>query len=132
MTDNPKDRRKHTRITLELDAELHLDNGRVIKGKVKNISFSGVFMHHINSANISVGSTGMLKIILQADPHPNIINIRCEVVRTDESGAGIKFVNIDIRGYQQFKNLMIYNSTDPDTLLAELEKHPGLDIYKGD
>jgi len=131
MTDNPKDRRKHTRISLELDTELQLDNDSIFKGKIKNISFSGVFMYCINSANMSVGSTGLLRIILQADPHPNTINIRCEVVRTGESGAGIRFINIDIRGYQQFKNLMIYNSTDPDMLLAELEKHPGLDIYKG-
>ncbi|MEW6599965.1 MAG: PilZ domain-containing protein [Nitrospirota bacterium] len=131
MPDYPKDRRKHKRITLELETELHLDDGAVIKGKIKNISFSGVFMYCINSANMPVGMPGLLKIYLQTGPNPNTINIRCETVRTDESGAGIKFINIDIAGYQLFKNLMIYNSADPDALLAELEKHPGLDIYKG-
>jgi len=131
MQNSPKDRRKHTRIPLELETELQLDDARIIPGKIRNISFSGVFMHCVNSTDIPVGRTGFLKIFLQTVPHPNIIGIRCQVVRTDESGAGIRFINIDVEGYQLFKNLMIYNSTDPDTLLAELEKNPGLDIYKG-
>lgn len=41
------------------------------------------------------------------------------------------FINIDVKGYQLFKNLMIYNSSDADALMAELRKNPGLDIYKG-
>lgn len=131
MRDNPKDQRKHTRITLELGAELQLDESGFFRGKTKNISFSGVFMHCVDSENIPVGRTGLLKIFLQPSPHPSIITIHCQIVRTDESGAGIRFINIDVKGYQQFKNLMIYNSTDPDKLLAELEDHPGLDIYKG-
>jgi c-di-GMP-binding flagellar brake protein YcgR len=131
MRDNPKDRRKHTRVALELEAELQLDNSITAEGKTKNISFSGIFMYCVNAANIPVGGNGSLKIFLQADPHINIINFRCQVVRTDESGVGIRFINIDVNGYQQFKNLMIYNSSDPDMLLAELEKNPGLDIYKG-
>jgi len=131
MQDKPKDRRKHTRVSLKLGAELQLDDSVPVSGTIKNISFSGAFMYCLNPANIPVGRTGLLKIILQPDPHINIIIFRCEVVRIDESGAGIRFINIDINGYQQFKNLMIYNSTDPDALLAELEKNPGLDIYRG-
>jgi c-di-GMP-binding flagellar brake protein YcgR len=131
MQENPKDRRKHTRVSLNLGVELQLDDGVTVTGKLKNISFSGVFMYCVNPANITVDRTGLLKVFLHSDPHINIINFRCQVVRTDDSGAGIKFINIDIEGYQQFKNLMIYNSADPDALLAELEKNPGLDIYKG-
>lgn len=132
MFDNTKDLRKHTRIPLELDAELRLDDSGTVNGKIKNMSFSGVYMRCINPEGIPVGRNGLLKIILQAEPHPHIINIRCRIIRTDESGAGIRFINIDIRGYQLFKNLMIYNSADPDKLLAELDKHPGLDIHKDD
>lgn len=131
MQDNPKDRRKHTRVSIELTTELQLDTGVSVKGKIRNISFSGAFMSFVSPANIPAGGTGSLKIFLLSDPIISTINFRCQVVRTDESGAGIKFINIDVEGYQQFKNLMIYNSTDPDALLSELEKHPGLDIYKG-
>ncbi|MBI5663862.1 MAG: PilZ domain-containing protein [Nitrospirae bacterium] len=132
MRDNPKDRRKHTRVSLQLEAELRLDSGITVTGKIKNISFSGVFINCVDPTSIPVGNDGSLKIFLQAVPHANVITFRCQVVRTDESGAGIRFINIDVEGYHQFKNLMIYNSTDPDILLAELEKNPGLDIYKSD
>jgi hypothetical protein len=131
MQDNLKDRRKHTRISLGLESELQLSDNVSYAGKIKNISFSGVFMYCVNSTDIPIGGTGLLKLFLQSGPHRNVINFRCEVVRTDESGAGIKFISTDVNGYQQFKNLMLYNSTDPDTLLAELEKNPGLDIYIG-
>ena len=131
MQDNLKERRKHTRISLGLEAELRLSDNVTFAGKIKDISFSGVFMYCVNSADIPSGGTGLLKLLLQAGPHRNVINFRCQVVRTDESGAGIKFINTDVDGYQQFKNLMLYNSADPDKLLAELEKNPGLDIYKG-
>lgn len=126
-----KDRRKNTRISLELEAELQLSGQSAYAGKTRNISFSGVYLQCMNSANIPVGETGLLKLYLQAGPVPHAITIRSQVVRTDEAGAGIRFIHIDIEGYQQLKNLMAYNSPDPDTLLAELKKHPGLEIYKG-
>ncbi len=131
MQDNPKDRRKHTRISIELEAELKLSDKVSFKGKIRNISFSGVYLHCVNSTNMPVGETGLFKLFLQTDPHPNFINFRCQIVRTDESGAGLRFIDIDIEGYKKFKNLMVYNSTESDKLLAELEKHPGLEIYRG-
>jgi c-di-GMP-binding flagellar brake protein YcgR len=131
MANTRKDRRKNTRVSLELAAELQLSEHSAYTGKTGNISFSGIYMLSIEAAKIPVGATGMLKLHLQAGPAPNAIAIRCQVVRTDESGAGIRFIHIDIEGYRQFKNLMAYNSPDPDTLLAELAKHPGLEIYKG-
>ena len=131
MENTQKDRRKNTRISLELEAELQLSEHSAYSGKTGNISFSGVYLLCMQAAKIPVGAKGMLKLYLQAGPAPNAIAVRCQVVRTDESGAGIRFIHIDLEGYQQFKNLMAYNSPDPDTLLSELTKHPGLEIYKG-
>ena len=131
MQNIKKDRRKNTRISLELEAELQLSGHGAYTGKTRDISFSGVYLLCMHAAKIPVGATGLLKLYLQAGPVPNAIAIKSQVVRTDESGAGIRFIHIDIEGDRQFKNLMAYNSPDPDTLLSELAKHPGLEIYKG-
>lgn len=125
---NPfEEQRKHTRIPVNINAELQVSK-EIYKGKTKNISFSGVFIYCSNSANITIGETCYLKLILQPEPHPNTITLHCKVVRTDESGVGVKLNSVDMQGYLKFKNLMVYNSPAPDKLLDELGKNPGLEV----
>jgi len=127
MENNPQEKRKHTRISINIDAELQTSNG-TFRGKMKNVSFSGIFIYCANSANIIIGETCYLKLILQTEPHPNIINFQCKIIRTDASGVGVRLTRVDMEGYQKFKNLMVYNSSNPDNLLDELNKNPGLEI----
>lgn len=127
MENNPQEKRKHTRISINIDAELQTSIG-TFRGKMKNVSFSGIFIYCANSANIIIGETCSLKLILQTEPHPNIINFQCKIIRTDASGVGVRLTRVDMEGYQKFKNLMVYNSSNPDNLLDELRKNPGLEI----
>jgi hypothetical protein len=129
---NHTDRRKHTRISFELPAELKLAGNAVFQGKMINLSFSGAYLTCFDSANVPVGETGTFKLVLQPGPRPQAIHLKCRTVRSDDAGVGINFISIDIEGYHQFKNLMTYNSPEPDKLFAELEKNPGLEIHKGD
>ncbi len=128
MQNYPDERRKNTRIPLQLHAELHLPNNDIFSGQTENISFSGVYLTCVNSTNIPVGESGVFKIFLQAQPNPKIIEFKCRIVRIDENGSGIRFLNVDVKDYQQFKNLMVYNSPNPDKLLDELEQNPGIVI----
>jgi c-di-GMP-binding flagellar brake protein YcgR len=128
MNGSSKDRRKYTRIALQLKAELKLAGNNIYHGRTKNISFGGVFVFCNNAAGIPVGEEASLTLVLDSRSHRSEIAFRCEIVRTDETGVGVKFISVDINGYQQFKNLMVFNSSDPDVLLAELDKHPGLVI----
>jgi len=123
-----KQRRKHTRIVLQLDAELILFDNTSFRGKTKDISFSGIYIKCNNAEGIPIGDKCTIKLHLRSGENPEIIQCACAVVRTSASGVGIKFISIDLTGYQQFKKLMIYNSSDSDKLMAELEKNPGLDI----
>lgn len=131
MQDHAKERRKNTRLSLNLEAELVLSSNITCHGKIRNISFSGIYMPFVNVSEISPGDSGVLKLFLDSQPGKSMITFACEVVRIDESGVGVKFINVDVEGYEKFKNLMLYNSPDPDKLLAELKKNPGLDIFKG-
>lgn len=130
MTDEAsmKERRKHTRIVLQHDVELILSDATPFRGKTKDISFSGIYIRCNNADGIPIGDTCTARLHLSGGDNPETIQFQCEVVRTATSGVGIKFHSVDLAGYQQFKNLMIYNSSDPDNLMAELEKNPGLDI----
>lgn len=124
------EKRKNSRNSLKHDSELTLAGNAVYKGTTKNISFSGVYMYCQDSKNIPIGGNGFFKIFIKSQKETVTISFLCQVIRADDEGVGLKFINIDLAGYQQFKNLMLYNSPDPDTLLDELEKSPGLEIRK--
>jgi c-di-GMP-binding flagellar brake protein YcgR len=131
MASERTERRKNSRNALKHDSELTLAGNAVYKGTTKNISFSGVYMYCQDSKNIPIGENGFFKIFIKSQKETVTISFLCQVIRTDDEGVGLKFIDIDLAGYQKFKNLMLYNSSDPDTLLAELEKSPGLEIKKG-
>lgn len=124
------ERRKNSRISLKHNSELTLSEKTVIAGATKNISFSGAYMYCPNAKSIPTGETGFFRIVIKSQQETVTINFMCQVIRTDEEGVGLKFINIDLEGYERFKKLMLYNSPDPDKLLTEIDKSPGLEIRK--
>ncbi len=128
MKDKLKAKRKNTRYHIELEATIILSDNSSFKGKTKNLSFGGAYLYCVDSMSVPEGETCFFELTLKGSPHPSIIKFYCNVIHVDDAGFGLKFINIDISDYERFKNLMVYNSPDPDALLAELEKSPGLDI----
>ena len=122
-----KEHRKHTRLPLELTAEIKLSNGVVYKGETKNISFGGIFFKTSDSTEIKQGERCNFSIILQEEIGRLAIDFDCEVIHIQSSGIGLRLISINgADAYNHFKNLMVMNSPDPDKLLEELELHPGL------
>ena len=128
MKNKLKAKRKNTRYHIELDAAITLSDNSFLKGKTKNLSFGGAYLYCADSMSAPEGETCFLELTLKGSPHPSVIKFYCNVIHVEDEGFGLQFINIDILDYERFKNLMVYNSTDPDALLAELEKSPGLDI----
>ena len=54
------------------------------------------------------------------------INLECRIIHIQKNGIGFQFLSIDFEGYHTFKRMMVLNSEDPERLLLELKKHPGL------
>lgn len=119
--------RKHTRLPLQLTAEITLSNGTLYRGITKNISFGGIFFKISGSTRLKRGEQCHFSIILQEGSERLSIDFNSEVVHTRRSGVGLRFISIEgADAYNHFKNLMVMNSPDPDTLLEELERHPGI------
>jgi len=128
MRSEDEERRKNSRNKLKQDSELDLPGRAVYRGATKNISFSGVYMYCQSPESISVGETGLFRINIRSGQETDSIIFKCLVIRTDHEGVGLQFTDIDLEGYQKFRRLMLYNSSDPDRLLAELDRSPGLEI----
>ncbi len=128
MKNKLKAKRKNTRYHIELEATLILSDNTSFKGKTKNLSFGGAYIFCVDSISVPENEKCFFELSLEGSPQPSILKFYCNIVHADEVGVGLKFISIDLFDYEQFKNLMIFNSTDPDALLAELEQNPGLEV----
>ena len=130
MKNKLKEKRKNIRYHIELDGKIILSDNSSFKGKTKDLSFGGAYLYCVNSLSVPEGETCFLELTLEGTPQSSILKFYCKIIHVNDSGVGLQFINIDIFHYEQFKNLMVFNSSDPDALLAELEKSPGLEIKK--
>jgi len=99
MTSSQADRRRHARVTIELEYHLLL-NGKEYTGKTANISISGAYLSSPESKLTAscVSQIGNLKIKLNDE----LLSLKCEIVhvttKEDEAfpiGAGVCFLDND-------------------------------------
>lgn len=120
------DKRKQTRIPLEIKAELIMLDGSRHAGMTKNLSFGGAFVGFERQPEAYLDSTCTLILFLDEDASGNQIRYTCRIVHHNIGGIGLQFRSIDIDSYDHFKSLMINNSPEPELLMEELNKNPGL------
>jgi hypothetical protein len=77
MASERVERRKNSINSLKQDSELTLTANVVYKGTIKNISFSGVYMHCQNSESIPIGETAFFKIFIKSQQKTEIISFTC-------------------------------------------------------
>jgi c-di-GMP-binding flagellar brake protein YcgR len=123
-----EDKRKHTRLPLKINIKVKTADGRVYDGYTKNISFSGTCIVLPPETDLKTDQEITVALLLQPEEKLTI-NFNCQVIHTSKKTAGLKFLSIEgLDSYEHFKNLMVYNHTQPDHLLQELAAHPGLII----
>ncbi|WP_455233847.1 PilZ domain-containing protein [Thiogranum longum] len=120
--------RKHTRLPIEVRAELILGGRRKTACVTRNLSFGGAYVLAETNPGAQPGESCDLLIVLQDAPDRLEIHLSCEVVHSADTGIGLRFLGIAADHYQDFRYLMINNSDDPDSLQEELLHNPGLEV----
>jgi len=92
-----KDKRKHTRKLLRIEARYQDFEDNVLKGTVRNISLGGVYVETPNPLELNLA----IRLSLDAVDLGKVIDVYGRVVRVDQGkGMGIEFEdkqNHDIR-----------------------------------
>jgi hypothetical protein len=122
------EKRKHTRIPIHFTAALVFSDDDRHQGSTENMSFGGAYIKCKPLANTPRRDRCLFELILSSPPAELKIPIKCRLIRADDHGVGVQFLSIDIRDYEEFKKLMVFNSPSPEKLLAELEQEPGLAV----
>jgi hypothetical protein len=115
-------RRKYTRLMLEFESELILDNGIKTVGKAKNISFGGINIEFKNMPSIILGMKCRISFSITGD-EKNVVMFECEVIRIQTHSISLRFDAKSEKDYYDiFKNIMLIKSPDPDKVLKELDQ----------
>ncbi len=83
-------------------------------GSSKDLSVKGIFLE--TDQNISIGTTARIEVLLTGREEKLVLQIMGKVVRKGAAGVGIEFDSMDIDSYTHLKNIVRYNTEDPDKI----------------
>ena len=114
------------RLPISIDAEMKTKDDTITRGQTKNISFSGVMIEFQKEPKIENGEKCKISLIIQQNTKVQV-NFDCKAIHKTNNSVGFQFICLEgLDGYENFKNLLVYNSPDPQKLMEELEKNPGI------
>ncbi|MBU0674219.1 MAG: PilZ domain-containing protein [Proteobacteria bacterium] len=111
------ERRKNTRVPFQATLDLKFADGRTHKCETNNLSLYGVFAEGVSGhprgevCDVVLNLTGATSDVR--------LRMKGEIMRVESNGVGLKFVEIDLDSFYHLKNILYYNSGDPDRLEEE-------------
>lgn len=104
-----KEKRREHRHTLRLATEVHFNEqplAGMFRCRTENIGLTGAFLP---AHDLPLTPESDVELVLHAvtKPVPQKYQIRAEVVRTAESGAGLRFADLDPEQQKQFRRFLL-------------------------
>ncbi len=119
-----QERREFSRVVIQVQVRLRTEEGNIVTGKGTRISLKGLFLE--TSTRLPNGSACRIEIVLGTESHRLLINVEGKVSRQEENGLGLEFTQMGSEGYEHLKNLVLYNSDEPEKAEKEFMQHLGL------
>lgn len=111
------ERRKSTRVSFQTTANLHFADADFSNCETEDLSIKGVFVLGINGR--AIGDRCAVELHLSGASSELLLEMQGEIVRVVAKGVGIKFFEIDLDSFNHLKNIVYYNSENPDELTGE-------------
>ena len=111
--------RQKTRVLFHVKASIKYNNA-TIEGDVDNLSINGMFMN--TEKNIPENTTADFSIHLSGSSSKLNLNIKGRVIRKEDNGIAVSFLEMDLDSYAHLKNIIAMNKTDENNIREEFEK----------
>ncbi len=122
MNDITREQRAFSRVGFHTRAEVEV-GGRTIYGEVTDISMNGMRMFTIEPATL--GDACDVRIYL-GETDPLIIRAVGHIARVEADGFAVRFDGLYCEAYDHLKQVVLFNTDDPDKAEAEIESHIGI------
>ena len=117
--------RRHTRVTVDVVAEILLPDGELLYGEAANLSMDGAYVLLPSGRRPAVGAACTLRLHLESHGRRGVVDFDAQVVRCDEDGTGLQFRAANADAYGRLLALLEQRAVDLDTVLEELARDPG-------
>ena len=115
MTDD--ERRRSTRVFFHTTASLHFEDADFSDCETANLSIKSVFIKGITGR--ALGDQCEIELHLSGSSSQLSLQMQGEVTRIVDGGIGIKFFETDLDSFYHLKNIVYYNSGNPDGLTGK-------------
>ncbi|MBA3014226.1 MAG: PilZ domain-containing protein [Proteobacteria bacterium] len=113
-----RDRRKNTRVPFQTTADVVFPNAHYNQCATENLSVKGVSV--LGVSGHAIGETCDLSLELSGSSSQLRLAMKGTIVRVDTDRIALNFTEIDIDSFYHLKNIIYYNSSDPDSIEEEL------------
>jgi hypothetical protein len=113
-----KNKRKNTRVPFQIIISLDFSDQSHVEGKTANLSLRGVFV--LGGTEHKIGENCLVSLRLIGSTSQFTLKIKGTIVRVEECGVALHFYEMDLDSFAHLKNILYYNSEDPDVLDQEL------------
>lgn len=107
-------RRKNSRIPFQATITLRFPGALYEQCETRNLSLKGVFVVGIRGHKL--GDKCAVELCLTGTTSNLCLRMKGEVMRVAADGVGLRFFEIDLDSFHHLKNILYYNSENPDQL----------------
>ncbi len=113
------DRRANTRVSFQTTVDVRFTRGQEYPScAIEDLSVKGVFLVGIRDQ--AVGDSCSLTLCLSGTSSKLCLRIQGKVMRVEEGGVGVHFVEMDLDSFYHLKNIVYFNAEDPDHIQEQL------------
>ncbi len=125
MTAEHEEHREFIRVPFNTVVEVEVAGRTIRSAEGINISLKGLHLATTEPAP-PAGSPCTARIILSGAQEGVVIAADGTVVRAGAGNLSVEFTRLDYDGYHHLRNLILYNSTNPERAEREFEAHWGI------
>lgn len=112
-----QERRRNTRVPFQTTADVGFSNKAYTHCETENLSVKGVSVLGISGHNIDEECD--ISLALSGSTSELTLSMKGQIVRVEEDKIALKFTEIDLDSFYHLKNIIYYNSENPDTIESE-------------
>ncbi len=120
------EKRRNLRVVFRVDCTVEplVEGFKPFKAEsTKDISLRGLYVK--THKKVPVETPCVLKLRLSGTTSELILTVKARVIRTDQEGMAFLFEEIDIDSFFHLKNILYYNSGDPERIDREIVQIEG-------
>ncbi len=109
-----KERRKNARVEFKTTVNLKFPDQEYKQCAISNLSVKGMFISGIDDRQ--QGEKCEINLKLSGSSSELVLTMKGVIARTTPEGVGIHFEEINFDSFYHLKNIIYFNSDDPDSL----------------